>query len=439
MPTCKCNAYGCINFDDGVILDNETARQHAIDDNYQYASQIRDAALEATIEDVTAYLASTTLSDMPFQTSQSPGGRAWARSYPKSEDQRGALGDEVPAPFLPPPRYTVSDQLRKQRIQVHLDHLCAIEQSLTRLITDGLPRLQGASFPTGDSYHPWPFSDLEQGCDSIRRGLTTTTVNYKDVSVLAAKDDIIRHIQSFSTCVQTNREAWERGKPVEDHQAGIRYNTDHHFEPILGNARPTIQIVLFTVLAMNIILNVGRRNILTASDRALLHDFPTDIRISVEKFRLDSKCTIYAVCPNPQCHFTYKPVFHGDSPVAHYPTYCQYKRYKGSPRCNARLTRPKRLEIENNEHQEKIEIPIKPFVSFDFKDWLGSLLSRKGFEENMDAAWDAARVGGVTQEMRDIFDSQILHEFKGPDGLHFSIGNGEGRYVFSLSFDSFNP
>ncbi len=37
------------------------------------------------------------------------------------------------------------------------------------------------------------------------------------------------------------------------------YLPDHHFEPILGNARPTIQIVLFMVLAMNIILNVGRR------------------------------------------------------------------------------------------------------------------------------------------------------------------------------------
>ncbi len=209
MLICKCNAYGCINYDDGVILNDDTARQHAIDDNYQYASRIRDAALEATIDDINTYLTSTTLLDVLCQTSQSPGGRAWARSYPKSEDQRGALGDEVPAPFPPPPRYTVSDQSRKQRIQVHLDHLCAIEQSLTRLVANGLPRLQGASFPTGDSYHPWPFSDLEQGCDSIRRGLTTTTVSYKDVSVLAAKDDIIRHIQSFSTCVQTNWEAWE--------------------------------------------------------------------------------------------------------------------------------------------------------------------------------------------------------------------------------------
>lgn len=41
--------------------------------------------------------------------------------------------------------------------------------------------------------------------------------------------------------------------------------------------------------------------------------------------------------------------------------------------------------------------------------------------------------------MRNIFDSDILRKFKGPDGAHFSMGNGEGCYVFSLSVDFFNP
>ena len=40
--------------------------------------------------------------------------------------------------------------------------------------------------------------------------------------------------------------------------------------------------------------------------------------------------------------------------------------------------------------------------------------------------------------MRDIFDSNMLCHFKGPDRLHFSYGDGEGRYVFSLSLDFFN-
>ncbi|PBK80990.1 hypothetical protein ARMGADRAFT_893123, partial [Armillaria gallica] len=94
-----------------------------------------------------------------------------------------------------------------------------------------------------------------------------------------------------------------------------------------------------------------------------------------------------------------------------------------------RLTRPRKIE------GKEVSVPIKTFVSFDFKDWLAGLLSRSGFEESMDAAW----TGGANLEMRDIFDGQILREFKGPDGLHFSIGNGEGRYVFSLGCDFFNP
>ncbi|PBK84326.1 hypothetical protein ARMGADRAFT_909495, partial [Armillaria gallica] len=78
--------------------------------------------------------------------------------------------------------------------------------------------------------------------------------------------------------------------------------------------------------------------------------------------------------------------------------------------------------------------PIKTFVSFNFKNWLAGLLSCSGFEESMDAAWTA----GANSEMRDIFDGQILCEFKGPDGLHFSISNREGCYIFSLGCDFFN-
>ncbi|KAJ3502990.1 hypothetical protein NLJ89_g8636 [Agrocybe chaxingu] len=76
-----------------------------------------------------------------------------------------------------------------------------------------------------------------------------------------------------------------------------------------------------------------------------------------------------------------------------------------------------------------------------FKDWLAGILSRVGFEEKMDAAWKscprARRNANV--EMTDIFDGQILQDFKGPDGMHFGIGGDEGRYVFSLCVDYFNP
>ena len=86
-------------------------------------------------------------------------------------------------------------------------------------------------------------------------------------------------------------------------------------------------------------------------------------------------------------------------------------------------------------------MPIKPFVFFSPVEWLGRLLSRPGAEEEMDQSWTNARESYKQDPhlMRDIFDGEVLRNFMGPDGKHFSLGNGEGRYVFSVSVDFFNP
>jgi len=87
-----------------------------------------------------------------------------------------------------------------------------------------------------------------------------------------------------------------------------------------------------------------------------------------------------------------------------------------------------------------VGLPIKPFTAFCFKDWLGTLLSRPGLEAKMDEAWIQHNKGGSgSDEMEDILDGEILRNFEGPDGKHFSIGGTEGRYVFSLGMDFFNP
>ncbi len=53
----------------------------------------------------------------------------------------------------------------------------------------------------------------------------------------------------------------------------------------------------------------------------------------------------------------------------------------------------------------------------------------------MDASWTKV---GDDGEMHDIFDGEFLREFE-YKGKHFSQGDGEGRYVFGLGFDGFNP
>jgi hypothetical protein len=45
----------------------------------------------------------------------------------------------------------------------------------------------------------------------------------------------------------------------------------------------------------------------------------------------------------------------------------------------------------------------------------------------------------ISKEMKDIFDAEILRNFKGFDGQLFSTSGKEGRYVFSLCVDFFNP
>ena len=205
------------------------------------------------------------------------------------------------------------------------------------------------------------------------------------------------------------------------------------------------------VISLHVILNTARRGScfmlgvlgyimkmcfsrinprLSQHDRKVLSDLPRDPDNTEKKFNLEAKAVIYAVCPNERCHKTHKPSFSDGSPIPTYRQYCNHARFPGGSKCGERLTRPRVI------NQTSVEVPIKTFVSFDFKDWLAGLVSRPGFEDRMDAAWESIY---SEETMRDIFQGDYLRNFKGPDGLHFSKGGHEGRYAFSLCVDFFNP
>ena len=178
-------------------------------------------------------------------------------------------------------------------------------------------------------------------------------------------------------------------------------------------------------------LSLARKDTkLSMRDEKLLADFPSDPATATANFRLDGKSTILAVCPNGRCHKTYKPTLLGGSPIPVYPKHCTHKQYPNGDVCGERLTRPCCIRGVDTE------FPIKTFVSFDFKDWVAGILSRPGYEDRMDAAW-AERSKDET--MQDIFHGGYVKGFKGPDGKPFSLGGGEGRYIFSMSVDFFNP
>lgn len=229
---------------------------------------------------------------------------------------------------------------------------------------------------------------------------------------------------------------------------------DHHFRPILNGADHLLQLSVFIMVTMQVTLSVSRRGCrflieileylvqlaltrnrmnLPPKDQKLMSDFPHDPDSAKKSFQLDGKSTVYAVCPNHDCHKTYRPEFKDGSLVALYPKYCSHQNYPGGSKCGEQLTRPRIVA------GVEFESPIKTFVSFDFKDWLASLLSRPGYEDRMDSAWAQSGGNASTGTMNDIFDGQYLRTFQGVDGNHFSLGNDEGRYVFSLCVDFFNP
>jgi hypothetical protein len=165
---------------------------------------------------------------------------------------------------------------------------------------------------------------------------------------------------------------------------------------------------------------------LSMCDEKLLADFPSDLATAVANFCLDGKSTILAVCPNKNViKHTSQPF-----PIPIYPKHCMHKQYFNGDKCGERLTRPRCIQGVD------IEVPIKSFVSFNFKNWLAGILSQPGYKDCMDAAWAEYL---KDKNMEDIFHGDYVRHFKGPNDKLFSLGGNEGQYIFSMSVDFFNP
>ncbi len=227
---------------------------------------------------------------------------------------------------------------------------------------------------------------------------------------------------------------------------------------MLPNADPILQAIGFFVIVLRTIYGISREGCifvlgflsyfaqlclmrgspkLSYREQSVLASIPKDPRTIDDSFDIEPETVIYAVCPEPSCHATHPPKFRDKSPIPIYPSKCRHRR--GGRRCNTILLRPR--AVPSKRGSTTIYTPIKPFVYFSPVEWLGRLLSRPGLEAEMDRSWTDAQSFRKSNPglMKDIFDGDLLRNFKGPDGKHFSIGNGEGRYTFSLSVDFFNP
>ncbi|KAG1839802.1 hypothetical protein F4604DRAFT_1691074 [Suillus subluteus] len=111
------------------------------------------------------------------------------------------------------------------------------------------------------------------------------------------------------------------------------------------------------------------------------------------------------------------------------PTYCHRPTPTSRP-CNTKLWKTR--VIRGNQ----IQYPIRTYLHQDLKQWIARFLSRPGVEDLIDSA---AR-SHEKEDMEDIWHASTFCQFPGPDGKPFlSPSIQEGRYVFSLGVDGFNP
>jgi len=160
---------------------------------------------------------------------------------------------------------------------------------------------------------------------------------------------------------------------------------------------------------------------ITSKDR-LLKAFPHDIRTVKKVLQLAPVVKPFVACP--KCFALYSQ--DGDIPDT-----CSHRETASSEPCGEALVTFKQVGGQTRT------VFVREYLHQSLKSWLGALICRSGMESILDRDVLAEGREGV---ISDIFGGTVLQTFLGPDGLPFLPSKGsEGRYIFSLSVDAFNP
>jgi hypothetical protein len=460
MPLCHCQSYGCGSTGGVQLSSMRTFRNHCQADKLRQASQATNNAIEDQLDLIASHLASTTLSDDNTALPSSSGGRLWSNSSSYSPDSTPD-----------PPDITASNSpSRRELLCSLLLRLNEIEEevkSLDKRVDAQLPSLADST-----SSATFPLKPLFIQCQNIQ--LDLEKIKSKAPSVDKMRTSVIEQLQNVRKKIDSAKRAWSSNQKASNipsaksdihyetglHKISIEYVTiltfllDHLFKPILPSTEPIIQLSIFLVIGCKVILGTSRRGcsfilqilqyliqlclmrnseLLSQRDKKMLSDFPVDPRTPEKHLNIEPKGEILAVCPNDSCQAVYSPTFNGASPIPIYQTYCSNNRY--GRRCRQILLRPKQVQ------GKLISLPIKLFVYFTPKEHIADFVSQPNLEAKMDGAW-CRESTSKDDDVRDVFEAEMLRDFKGPDGHLFSrCGDDgkEGRYVFSLCVDFFNP
>jgi hypothetical protein len=188
-----------------------------------------------------------------------------------------------------------------------------------------------------------------------------------------------------------------------------------------------ISIARCEILAttFRVILNLCLSNALQPLEvQSLVSSIPLDVRRVFDILNLQPHTQSFICCP--ECYKLYP-----DSQNC--PFLCTHQPTSDSEICHTPLYKSKVIRGVEKRY------PTRKFLYHDMKAWLANMLSRRDIEEHADRNVFSIS-HNVDEELRDIWDGKVFREFKGPDGKPFiQPGSEEGRYIFSLCMDGFNP
>ena len=180
------------------------------------------------------------------------------------------------------------------------------------------------------------------------------------------------------------------------------------------------------------------RNVANPLSTYLVDSIPKKPQTCSAHFNLDAIVAQYLCCPS--CHRLYPyepshvpqvetPLFGPEAPI---PSHCTYNPTKGQNPCGTPLWKERRITGD-----KVVLTPIRKYYHHDLKSWMGRLLAHKGIEEHLESRPSQRP---TTDIIDDIWVSDVFLNLKDHSGNKFYPGPiNEGRLVFSLSVDSFDP
>ena len=179
----------------------------------------------------------------------------------------------------------------------------------------------------------------------------------------------------------------------------------------------------FAVAGIRTVIELAFEMTGDAGANRVIADIPVDVTVILDRLHVKPVARGYVCCA--RCFACYD--------LDSYPDRCTKVDAEGETACNAILRKPTRKGGSQVD-------PVRRYLHHDMNEWMARLLCRPDLERWLDRRVLEPQM--PNQKLRDIWDGSILRDFKGFDGENFTTGkrkSSEGRYVWSLCMDGFNP